>query len=130
MGPNYPLAQQQAQLFGIASANNTWRITLRPGGEGFDCPADQPLLDAAHAADLAFPYSCRGGRCGTCRGRLLSGEVAYPRGLPEALDENERASGFVLFCSACPVSDLTIELATPTLDELETIARRKQSRGV
>ena len=102
-------------------------MTLLPGGEVFECAADRSLLDAAHAANLLFPYSCRGGRCGTCRGRLHHGEVKYPGGSPEALDEEQRRTGFVLFCSAFPASDLTIELATPSLDELQAIAMRDRS---
>ena len=88
-----------------------------PGGEGFDCAPTQAVLDAAHAANHLFPYSCRGGRCGTCRGRLLHGDVEYPAGRPEALSEAEAAAGFALFCSAFPRSDLIIELATPKIDE-------------
>ncbi len=91
----------------------------------FECAADRALLDAAHAANLLFPYSCRGGRCGTCRGRLHSGEVFYPDGVPEALDPQQMESGFALFCSARPASDLTIELATPSIDELQAIAMRR-----
>ncbi|MDJ0778668.1 MAG: 2Fe-2S iron-sulfur cluster-binding protein [Gammaproteobacteria bacterium] len=125
MGSDRPLAQQQAQLFGLTISARPWQVTLLPGGEVFECAPDRSLLDAAHGANLLFPYSCRGGRCGTCRGRLVSGNVVYPAGPPDALDEEQRVSGYVLFCSAFPVSDLTIELATPSLDELQAIAMRK-----
>ena len=55
-------------------------------------------------------YSCRGGLCGTCKGRLLAGRVVYPAGLPAAIDVAEANAGRVLFCSAHAISDLVIEL--------------------
>ena len=117
MGPDHPLAQQQAQSAGkVDISHKHWRVTLLPDGDSFDCAATQPILDAAHAANHLFPYSCRGGRCGTCRGRLLHGDVEYPAGWPEALTEAEARAGFALFCSACPRSHLVVELATPSID--------------
>ncbi len=89
---------------------------MLPGGERFDCAAGQRILNAAHAADILIPYSCRGGRCGTCRGRLVDGEIEYPQGLPEALDDEQAQQGYVLFCSAVALSDLTIELIRPGFD--------------
>ena len=58
-------------------------------------------------------YSCRSGQCGSCRGRVLAGEVAYRDGLPDAIDETEARAGFALFCSAYARSDLVIELFRP-----------------
>ena len=89
---------------------------MLPGGERFDCAPGQTILNAAHAADILVPYSCRGGRCGTCRGRLLQGEIEYPRGLPEALDEEQAQQGYALFCSAVALSDLKIELIRPEFE--------------
>ena len=86
---------------------------MLPDEERFNCGSDQALLGAAHAADVLIPYSCRGGRCGTCRVRLLEGEVVYPKGRPDALDAATEQAGFALCCSAYPVSDLVIELLKP-----------------
>ena len=82
-------------------------------GESFECLAGQLLLDAAHAADVLIAYSCRSGQCRSCIGRVLDGEVCYPKGLPPAISETESQSGLVLFCSAVPASDMTIELLAP-----------------
>lgn len=86
---------------------------MAPGGERFVCPADQSLLDAAHAANILVAYSCRSGQCRSCLVRVHSGEVIYPRGLPAAIDTAESESGLTLCCSALPGSDLVIELLTP-----------------
>ena len=64
---------------------------------------DQPsILDAASAAGLEVPFSCTSGVCGTCRAKLMSGEVRMERNF--ALDKNEVANGFVLTCQAHPLT--------------------------
>ncbi len=42
-------------------------------------------------------------------GQLVSGEVHYPDGPPEALNDAERAAGRALFCQAHALTDLVIE---------------------
>ena len=49
------------------------------------------------------PYSCTGGVCGTCRARLVSGEVRMDRNY--ALEPEEVAAGIVLACQSHPVTD-------------------------
>jgi CDP-4-dehydro-6-deoxyglucose reductase len=70
---------------------------------------DQSLLDAALGASLNLPHSCKGGNCGSCRARLLHGEVYYPNGPPLGLSDAEMAGGLVLLCQARARSDLSIE---------------------
>ena len=60
-------------------------------------PGGGTLLELAEARGLAPEFSCRGGSCGTCKTRLVSGQVHYPNPpaeLPEA--------GSVLICCAVP----------------------------
>jgi ring-1,2-phenylacetyl-CoA epoxidase subunit PaaE len=49
------------------------------------------------------PYACKGGVCGTCRAKLVTGEVSMERNY--ALEPDEVESGFVLACQSRPVSD-------------------------
>jgi len=44
---------------------------------------------------------------------LLCGEIEYPRGLPDALSQQQHEAGYALFCSAQATSDLLIELIEP-----------------
>ena len=87
---------------------------MLPQGDVFDCAAHSSILSAAHAANILISYSCRSGQCGSCRGRILAGQVDYPDGFPDALSARESEAGFALFCSARALSDLTIELAPPS----------------
>jgi|JRYF01.1.fsa_nt_gb ring-1,2-phenylacetyl-CoA epoxidase subunit PaaE len=68
---------------------------------------DQPsILDAASAAGLEVPFSCTSGVCGTCRAKLLEGQVRMERNF--ALDKAEVAGGFVLTCQAHPTTERVV----------------------
>ena len=49
------------------------------------------------------PFACKGGVCGTCRARVVAGEVQMRRNY--ALEDDELADGYVLTCQSLPVSD-------------------------
>ncbi|MFT0868031.1 pyridoxamine 5'-phosphate oxidase family protein [Pseudomonas sp. CAM1A] len=60
-------------------------------------PGGGTLLELAESRGLSPDFSCRGGSCGTCKTKLVSGQVHYPNPpaeLPEA--------GSVLICCAIP----------------------------
>jgi ferredoxin-NADP reductase len=60
-------------------------------------PDGGSLLELAESRGLRPEFSCRGGSCGTCKTRLVSGAVNYPQppaDIPEA--------GHVLICCAVP----------------------------
>jgi ring-1,2-phenylacetyl-CoA epoxidase subunit PaaE len=83
----------------------TARITIIRDGlrREISFTKDQPsILDAASAAGLEVPFSCTSGVCGTCRAKLIEGEVRMERNF--ALDKNEVAHGFVLTCQAHPLT--------------------------
>jgi len=67
---------------------------------------DPSILDAASAAGLEVPYSCTSGVCGTCRAKLLEGEVRMERNF--ALEKHEVAAGFVLTCQAHPLTERVV----------------------
>ena len=66
-------------------------------------------MAAALAAGIALPYSCRAGRCASCKSRLLTGRIEYPSGTPPGITKAEIERGEVLLCQARPRSDLSIE---------------------
>lgn len=62
-------------------------------------PQSGSLLELAESRGLSPEFSCRGGSCGTCKTRIVSGQVAYPQP-PAELPE----SGQVLICCAIPAA--------------------------
>jgi len=66
-------------------------------------PRARTVLEAAQETRPDVPFACRGGVCGTCRARLLDGEVQMRRNF--ALEPDELDAGFVLTCQAVPTSD-------------------------
>jgi ring-1,2-phenylacetyl-CoA epoxidase subunit PaaE len=68
---------------------------------------DQPsILDCASAAGLEVPFSCTSGVCGTCRAKVIEGDVRMDRNF--ALDKNDVAAGFVLTCQAHPMTERVV----------------------
>ncbi|MFZ5960395.1 pyridoxamine 5'-phosphate oxidase family protein [Pseudomonas knackmussii] len=63
-------------------------------------PDGGSLLELAESRGLNPDFSCRGGSCGTCKTRLLSGQVHYP--VPPA---EMPEPGSVLICCAVPAQD-------------------------
>jgi ring-1,2-phenylacetyl-CoA epoxidase subunit PaaE len=64
------------------------------------------VIDAAIAAGVSLPYSCKGGMCTTCRARLVEGKVHMDRNF--SLEPWELEAGFVLTCQAQPQSERVV----------------------
>lgn len=60
-------------------------------------PDGSSLLELAESRGLRPEFSCRGGSCGTCKTRLVSGAVNYPQPPAEVPE-----AGHVLICCAVP----------------------------
>jgi ring-1,2-phenylacetyl-CoA epoxidase subunit PaaE len=65
-------------------------------------PPGIPVLDGGQLARPDLPFACKGGVCGTCRARLVDGEVRMRRNY--ALEAAELAAGYVLTCQSLPVT--------------------------
>ena len=64
---------------------------------------DQTILDSALENDVDAPYSCQGGACATCIGRLISGNTKMQQN--HILTDEEIDDGLVLTCQALPLSN-------------------------
>jgi CDP-4-dehydro-6-deoxyglucose reductase, E3 len=88
----------------------SYQITIMPSEHSFACDDVETILTAAMRADLMLPYGCRNGACGTCKGRIIKGDVDYGPHQASTLTEDEKRTGLALFCCARPRSDLVIEV--------------------
>src|SRR5215472_13304749 len=84
-------------------------VRIEPHARTLRVPSDRPVLEAALAAGLNLPHSCKSGHCGSCRARLVAGEIHYPNGRPLGITAEEARAGNVLLCQARAQSDLTVQ---------------------
>lgn len=98
-------------------------------GKTYEAKAGETLLDAALRQGVVLDYSCRTGRCSSCKGRVRAGETVA--GHDElGLSAEDKAHGFILTCvrEACGPVELEIEdLGNIALPEARTLPCRIQS---
>jgi len=108
-------------------AANHHTVRIIPHERSISVAEDQPVLVAAQLAGLPLPHSCRSGRCGSCRARLLEGRIEYAGAAPLGLTAQESREGYVLLCQALPRSDLVLEarlIQSAALAEIKTLPAR------
>ena len=62
----------------------SYRITVTPSGKSFDADPDETVPSAALCQGLVLPYGCRDGACGSCKGKVVCGEIEDGRSKPPA----------------------------------------------
>jgi ferredoxin-NADP reductase len=85
----------------------TYRVEFTKSRRTIEVSADTHVLAAARAAGMRLPSSCTRGLCGTCKSKLVSGEVSMQH--QGGIRQREIDQGMVLICCAKPLSDLVIE---------------------
>lgn len=90
-----------------AADSAAFNVEFTKSGRTVVCPPGQKLLAVARAAGLRLPSSCAKGMCGTCKSRLISGEVHMVHG--GGIRQREIDQGYILPCCSTPLSDLVIE---------------------
>lgn len=73
------------------------------------CNANENMLVALERAGIAGPNRCRGGICGWCRSKLLSGEVFIPKNTDGRRDA-DKVYGYIHPCASFALSDASIEV--------------------
>ena len=68
--------------------------------------ANESVLNAALRVRPDVPFACAGGVCGTCRARLLTGDVRMTENY--ALEPEELERGYVLTCQSHPLTDRVV----------------------
>jgi ferredoxin len=66
------------------------KVFIPQAGRSLEVNNGQTILLAALAAGIPYPHGCKSGRCGSCKSRLVSGEVDL---LPTRRSRSLRRSG-------------------------------------
>ncbi|MBN3755379.1 CDP-6-deoxy-delta-3,4-glucoseen reductase [Paraburkholderia sp. Tr-20389] len=91
-----------------------FNVTLRQSGRQFQVEPDEPVLTAALRQGIGLPYGCKNGACGSCKGKVVGGEVEQRAHSSSALSNDEKTRGMALLCCATACTDLEIEIREVT----------------
>jgi naphthalene 1,2-dioxygenase ferredoxin reductase component len=83
-------------------------VSIRQASRQIVVAPGRTILETALEQGIAYPHGCRSGRCGSCKSRLIEGEVELLPHTPFALTPDERASGLILACRAQPQTDAAV----------------------
>jgi ferredoxin len=104
-------ARAEAVGFEPASApvetDTRFKVSFAKSHREIECGSGQHVLDAAKKAGVRLPASCTQGMCGTCKVKLVSGEVAMKHA--GGIRQREIDQGMVLLCCSKPLTDLVVD---------------------
>lgn len=83
------------------------KVTLISGSQ-FESAPDAPILAEASEAGVFLPYSCKTGRCSTCKTKVLLGETRALRA-ETGLSGQEILEGWILSCVRAASSDVVLD---------------------
>ncbi|XVV09314.1 1,2-phenylacetyl-CoA epoxidase subunit PaaE [Actinoplanes sp. CA-131856] len=92
--------REEAETGGAGSCDVT--VMLDGRSTTVTVAAGDTVLEGAQRSRPDLPFACKGGVCGTCRARVVEGDVTMRRNF--ALEPAELAAGFVLTCQSVPAS--------------------------
>ena len=117
LGLGVPAAQIKTEAFGTVKRDPTAKGTASSeiaGNVRFEVsdtiapvPVGATILDAADEAGVFIDNACRSGTCGSCRVKLVSGNVRMA--VEDALTEEDKVQNYILACQAEIGSDVTVE---------------------
>lgn len=100
-------------VFGLRSRRRGPFTISIEGCAPFEIRAGTSLLQGALDAGFAFPHRCRAGACGTCKCRLVEGNVKELTDKSYLLSADELRRGYILACQSLPTSDVRVALDRP-----------------
>jgi phthalate 4,5-dioxygenase reductase subunit len=108
---HWPASNVHFEAFGgptraARAHDKPFKVILAKSGEVVEVGAQQTILDALRKRGHRVPSTCESGTCGSCRTRLISGEVEH-RDL--VLTDAERADNIMVCISRARSGDIVID---------------------
>lgn len=100
-----------------------FEVTVLPSGRKFGVAMGETVLEGAMRQSVGLAYSCRDGSCGTCKTRLVSGDVALMERSDKALTDDECGEGWTLPCRAHAESDIVLEAPNVVAEDMFPIKK-------
>ena len=98
--PDYPGSKQESYQIKVHVLDKTYIVNAL---------ANEPILYALERIGIASLQRCRGGICGYCRGKIISGEVYIPS-FTDGRRQIDKGNGYAHLCATYPLSDGEIEI--------------------
>ncbi|MFO0842305.1 MAG: FAD-binding oxidoreductase [Gemmataceae bacterium] len=99
--PASPEAEEKAARVALPT------VTFSLSEKAAPLALDKAILDVADEVGVEIDNSCRVGTCGTCRVKLLSGQVTMA--VEDGLQPGDKEKGIILACQAKSTGDVTVE---------------------
>jgi toluene monooxygenase electron transfer component len=110
-------ADDLAELIAPAADRCAVTVEARSGTFAFDCAPGETLLYAGLAHGLTLPHECATGTCGTCRARVMSGEVDIAWEEAPGAAKLKRDKGDVLLCQTRALGDCVLRVPSDVLEK-------------
>ena len=85
-------------------------VRFEPLGVEMEVEEGETVLDAAFRQGISLMHGCKEGQCGSCKSRMIDGDIELLKYSTFALPEYESDTGHVLLCRTHVFSDITVEL--------------------
>lgn len=101
-----PAVRDEPQADDDGGPRSSVTVVLDGRATTADVPRTRTILESAQHDRPDLPFACKGGVCGTCRARVVTGSAVMRRNF--ALEPAEIAAGYVLTCQAEPDADTVV----------------------
>jgi propane monooxygenase reductase subunit len=92
------------------STSTIHKVRFEPVGIDMEVAEGETVLDAAFRQGISLMHGCKEGQCGSCKSRLLEGDIELLKYSTFALPDYESETDHVLLCRTLVYSDITVEL--------------------
>ncbi len=93
------------------------KIRVIPINIEFENKSEETILHTALAYNINLPHGCKNGDCGSCKAKIISGQVTLDSNYSSsALSDEEKQQGYTLLCKAHAQNDVVVDI--PHLNSL------------
>jgi propane monooxygenase reductase subunit len=86
------------------------KVRFEPVGIEMEVEEGETVLDAAFRQGISLMHGCKEGQCGSCKSKLIDGDIELQKYSTFALPDYESETGHVLLCRTHVFSDISVEL--------------------
>ena len=105
------------------------KVRFEPLGIEMDVEEGETVLDAAFRQGISLMHGCKEGQCGSCKSKLIDGDIEMLKYSTFALPDYESETGHVLLCRTHAYSDINVELLSYDEDLLSRSIAVKEFAG-